>query len=412
MSPGFWWKLTMVAILTTICAILLHAFQPAPEANEPDGVTGFLQHHWQVPVPLQGNPPTTYSPLEASLHPKDCAVCHLQQYQDWQSSMHSRAMSPGVYGQLLEMEPETVTICANCHTPLSEQIPHLRQGQRFAQNKAFNADLQQAGLVCAACHVRQHQRFGPPRRADLPPIPDGTVLPHGGFMPNVAYQQSAFCKNCHQFKPDDFALNGKLLENTYEEWRQSSYATKDIQCQDCHMPNRRHLWRGIHDKGMVKQALTIAITLGAPSYQQGDLLKAQITVTNTGAGHYLPTYVTPKIFIRAHLLDAQGNLIKGSAQEAVIGRDITLSLSEERYDTRIPPQQSRSFAYAYQVSSSAITLRVRAIVHPDHFYERFFEAVLLNGGGGKGRQHLEEALRLTQESSFTVFEQDLRLASN
>jgi hypothetical protein len=391
---------------------MLPSLLPSPQATESDSVTRFLQHHWQVPIPLQGDPPTNFPPQEASLHPKDCGICHPQQYKDWQTSMHSRAMSPGVYGQLLEMDPATVTICATCHTPLSEQIPHLQKGRQYRKNHAFDAELQQAGLVCAACHVRQHQRFGPPRRSNLPPIPAGTTLPHGGFAPNTAYQQSAFCKGCHQFKPEDFALNGKLLENTFEEWRQSPYAQKGLQCQTCHMPERRHRWRGIHDADMVKQALTVAITPDAPSYQPGDMLKAQITVTNSGAGHYLPTYVTPKIFVRAHLLDRQGEIIAGSAQEAIIGRDITLDLSQERYDTRIPPLASRSFTYSNQVPPEATTLRVKAVVHPDHFYQRFFEAVLQNGGGGKGRAHLEEALQLTKTSSFTVFEQKIDLMPN
>ena len=231
----------------------------APEAADSDSSAAFLQQHWRVPIPLQGPPPAIYSPLEASLHPQDCGVCHPQQYQDWQSSLHSRSMGPGVYGQLLEMDPATSTLCATCHTPLSEQLPHLEHRGTYQENTAFDAQLQHAGLVCAVCHVRQHQRFGPPRRPELPPLPVGTPLPHGGFTESTAFQRAEFCKSCHQFKPGDFALNGKLIENTYEEWRQSPYAQEGVQCQTCHMPDRRHLWRGIHDADMVKQALSVTI---------------------------------------------------------------------------------------------------------------------------------------------------------
>jgi hypothetical protein len=56
----------------------------SPEAADSANSAAFLQQHWRVPIPLQGTPPTTYSPIEASLHPKDCGVCHPQQYQDWQ----------------------------------------------------------------------------------------------------------------------------------------------------------------------------------------------------------------------------------------------------------------------------------------------------------------------------------------
>jgi hypothetical protein len=153
----------------------------------------------------------------------------------------------------------------------------------------------------------------------------------------------------------------------------------------------------------------VTITPDASTYKPGDRLHAVITITNSGAGHYLPTYVTPKIFVQAHLLDAQGEVIPETSQQAAIGRDITLNLSEELYDTRIPPKQSRSFTYAHILPDTARHLRVRVVVHPDHFYQRFFEAVLQDGGGGQGRAYLEEALRRTTSSSFTVLERDIAL---
>lgn len=223
------------------------------------------------------------------------------------------------------------------------------------------------------------------------------------------HQHAEFCKNCHQFNPNDFALNGKLIENTYEEWRHSPYAQEGIQCQTCHMPDRRHLWRGIHDAEMVKQAMTVTITPEISTDIPGNQIQAEIMVTNVGAGHYLPTYVTPKIIVQAHLLDAQGGVLADTAQEAVIGREVTLDLSAEIYDTRIPPKASRAFTYTAMRPTAAVALYVRVVVHPDHFYQRFFAATLQDRGGGAGRVHLEDALRLTQTSSFTVFEQTLSL---
>jgi hypothetical protein len=172
------------------------------------------------------------------------------------------------------------------------------------------------------------------------------------------------------------------------------------------MPDRRHLWRGIHDVEMVKQAMAVTIEPNASAYIPGDQLRAVITVTNVGAGHYLPTYVTPKIVVQAHLLNPQGQVLPDSGQEAVIGREVTLDLSAELYDTRIPPKVSRSFTYTDVMPEAAATLRIRMVVHPDHFYQQFFAATLQDGGGGTGRAHLEE---LTQASPFTVFEQTLPL---
>jgi hypothetical protein len=412
MKRIYGWGLLVGVVALGIGLPVLLRYQRPSETVESIDVSAFLQRHWRLPIAPQGKPPATYTPLEASLHPKDCGACHPQQYADWQTSMHSRSMGPGVYGQLLDMEPATSTVCAACHTPLSEQLPELAHRDTYSPNKAFDATLQQQGLVCAACHVRQHQRFGPPRRADLPPLPAGTPVPHSGFTESVAFQRAEFCMNCHQFNPGDFALNGKLIENTYDEWQQSVYAKEGRHCQSCHMPDRRHLWRGIHDADMVKQALSVTVTPPAVSYQPGDTIQIVITMTNSGAGHYLPTYVTPKIFVQVQLLDAQGQSMPDSAQEVVIGREVTLDLSAEVYDTRIPPKASRSFTYAQVMPTTATALRVRVVVHPDHFYERFFAANLHYGEGGKGRAHLEEALRRTQSSSFTVLARDFPLAQN
>ena len=398
------WRVAVVLALATVLG--WGTGQPG-QAQSTDDVESFVKTHWRLPVPPQGTPPPAYSPIEASLHPEDCALCHRQQFNDWKTSLHSRSMGPGIYGQLLNMQannPATYTICATCHTPLSEQIPHVKEGSEYRPNEAFDPELQQAGLICAGCHVRQHQRFGPPRRPELPEPSPEFVQPHGGFTATTAFQRSEFCKPCHQFAEGAFALNGKLLENTYAEWQASPYAEEGVQCQGCHMPDRRHLWRGIQDPDMVRQAMTVDVSPLGPSYSPGDTLQATITVTNSGAGHHLPTYVTPKIFVRGDLIDTGGEAIADSFQEAVIGREITLNLSREVYDTRIAPKASLDFGYQMTLPDDAAAFRVRIVVHPDHFYQRFFEAVLRRDQGSPGRGHLEAALHKSSTSSFTVFE--------
>lgn len=371
----------------------------------------FLAQHWRLPIPPQGPPPPQFSPLEASLYPEDCGRCHPQHYEDWQASLHRRSMGPGVMGQLRDMavsDPAGATQCATCHAPLHEQLPVIPHAEGVRPNSDFDARLQQEGLVCAACHVRQHQRFGPPRRPDQPPPPAGTALPHGGFSAQVAFQQAEFCQGCHQFPADGFALKGKLIENTYAEWRQSPYAQQGIQCQTCHMPDRRHLWRGIHDPEMVRQALTLRLTPEAPRAVPGAPFEVRVSLINSGAGHYFPTYVTPKVFVQAHFLDAQGSPIAGSTQESVIGREVSLDLSAELSDTRIPPHAAHTFTYRQMLPPTAVTFRVQVVVHPDHFYQQFFTTVLPDSHG-PGRAQLAEALQATTTTPFTLVLQDMPL---
>jgi len=369
----------------------------------------FLQSHWPEMMPPQGSPPADYSLLERSLSPVSCGQCHPQQLLDWSTSLHSKAMGPGIYGQLVDMvesDPATAQICWSCHTPLAEQQERLWSGGAWIMNPQFDAALQHNGLVCAACHVRQHQVYGPVR-SSTPEI-TGKIdqgLPHNGFSAETAFSKSGFCRGCHQFGPDDYRLNGKLIENTYNEWKESDYPAQGVQCQSCHMPKRRHLWRGIHDPDMVKQGVTISIDLPGKQLHPDDTLTATITIANTGTGHYFPTYLTPKVFVRARLIDAAGNPVEGTAQEAIIGREATQDLSQELYDTRIPPGDLVAIGYQQVVTQKNLSLKVEVVVEPDHFYARFYRSVLANGGSSdEGRVLLEQALKDAEQSSFSIYE--------
>jgi Cytochrome c554 and c-prime len=373
----------------------------------------FLRQHWQRPIPPQGPPPPTFSPIEASLAPQDCGACHPMPYQDWRTSRHARSMGPGVLGQLvdlLEQNPEDALFCQTCHAPLTEQLPKIQpagSGGNIEDNPSYQASLREQGVVCAACHVRQHQWFGPPKRPDAPSSPP--VVPHGGVTRTAAFLRSEFCMGCHQFEADGLALNGKLLENTYQEWKASRYAKEGVQCQDCHMPDRRHLWRGIHDPEMVKSGVHIELTTKKPTYRPGETLQATLQLTNSGVGHYFPTYVTPRVVVRFELLDQDGKSLSKTAKEAVIGRDVPLDLSRELFDTRIPPGATFTINYTQKIPRAGRTLRATVTVEPDHFYTEFFQANLANGQMGKGRAQLQQALRHTQESPFVIFEHQVPL---
>ncbi len=373
----------------------------------------FLKKHWQVPVPLQGKPPADWSESEASLAPETCGGCHAAQFKDWQTTIHSRAVGPGLMGQtptLLREEPATANVCYTCHAPLSEQQEVISFGTRNRRNAHFDEVLQSKGLTCAACHVRSNQRFGPPRRDGLlESTKPRDQLSHGGATRTPAFERAEFCMGCHQFQPDGNALNGKLLENTYNEWRNGPYAAQGIQCQQCHMPDRRHLWRGIHDPEMVRSGVKVDLQMKQQSYSVGDKLEATLTVTNSGVGHYFPTYVTPKVVLRIELLDDSGQVIAASVREEIVGRQVTLDLDREIADTRIPPKGVHTFRYLGTIDRAGLKLHAEVIVYPDEFYARFYEAKLAGQLSTVERQRLSQALDDTRKSVYKLFEQDIPL---
>lgn len=405
--------LMLGALLVIGAALGLSASRQAqsPAASAEDKV--FLDQYWRQPVSPQGTPPAAFTPIEASLAPQDCGVCHPVQSEDWQTSLHAQSMGPGVMGQLVDMldnNPEEALFCQTCHAPLTEQLPKVQptgSGGSIIDNPHYQAALREQGLVCAACHVRQHQRFGPPKRPDAPPSPP--VVPHGGVMRTAAFERSEFCMGCHQFEADGFALNGKLLENTYQEWQASRYAKEGVQCQNCHMPDRRHLWRGIHDPEMVKSGVTIDFTTKKPTYRPGEMLQAALRITNSGVGHYFPTYVTPRVVVRFELLGKDGQPVSDSQKEAVIGREVPLDLPDELFDTRIRPGETVTINYSQKVLRAGLALRATVTVEPDYFYSKFFRAILDGGQVAKGRAQIQQALQRTQESPFVIFKQEMSL---
>jgi cytochrome c554/c'-like protein len=399
----------MVAIVLIAIAAVAQTHQQRTEKAQIE----FLKEYWRVPIPLQGRAPRGWSESEISLAPETCGGCHPQQFKDWRTTVHSRAVGPGLLGQtpaLLRTEPTTAKICYSCHSPLTEQQELISSRGRFSKNPQFDLTLQSKGLTCAACHVRNYQRFGPPRRdGSLESRKPAVQLPHGDATRTPAFERAEFCKGCHQFEEDGYALNGKLLENTYNEWKDSPYAAEGLQCQQCHMPDRRHLWRGIHDPEMVKSGVEVDLSLNKQTYEVGDKLEGTLTLTNRRVGHYFPTYVTPKVVLRIELLGANGDVIFGSVKQEIVGRRVSLDLAREIADTRIPPMDKRTFNYSANVDRTGLKLHAVVIIYPDDFYARFYEAKLASQLSTVERQRLSQALIDTRTSVYKLFEREIPL---
>jgi hypothetical protein len=364
--------------------------KPAP------AVETFLEHHWAEPLPPQGTPPAAFSAREASLAPEACGQCHAEQYASWRESLHSRAMGPGLRWQLILMNQEQGNRCLRCHAPLAEQkaLVALEHGWPNAPKQPppdfVPPDLGHGGLVCAACHVRGHQRFGPPPRRAM--AKDG---PHGGFTVSAAFQDSRFCAHCHQFPDDGPRLAGKLQEDTYAQWLASDYAKAGAgqqTCQSCHMPDRKHLWRGIHDPEMTRRAIGVTLKL----VDLGDgRHEAVATVRNRGAGHHFPTYMVPKVELVFVRHDAGGAHELG---RQLIGWQVDTPITREIADTRIPAGETREFRQPFATPSGA-GWRVELVVQvlPGEHYERIYRDSL-----GRAAQLPDAAVPLLRQALADV----------
>ncbi len=175
------------------------------------------------------------------------------------------------------------------------------------------------------------------------------------------------------------------------------------------MPDRRHLWRGIHDPEMTRNGVTISTGKIDKTVVVGDRLEMQITISNTGTGHYFPTYLTPRIVVSGYQVDGAGKIISDTTQQVVIGREVTLNLSEEIFDTRIPPGESSSFSYSQTRSEHASQLIVVVRVEPDYFYEKFFRTMLEGNSAGKGRKFIQQAWEHSRSTPYILYQTGMKL---
>jgi Cytochrome c552 len=419
-----------------IVAVLLLAFvqffvpswfpgskQESLDATRSQGPEDFLTQHWQRPIPLQGPTPAHYSALEASLRPESCGSCHAQQYANWKESLHSLAMGPGPWGQIVDLvsnSPEDAVQCMTCHAPLSEQLPVLPKraaaGETsYEKNPHLDQPLQSRGITCAACHVRQHERYGPPKAegASATQYPAG-MANHSGARRTPYFEKAEFCKDCHQFDPENSLLvNGKPLQDTYREWKNSIWGKGDAACQDCHMPQRRHLWKGIHDREWVKGGIQFKATLEETDSRGKAKVAATIEVTNSAVGHKFPSYTTPKVFLRASLVDSMGKILPGTLKQYTIGWDVRFEDDEwkEYFDTRLSPGESFKQRFEWALPSKADKVRVWLEVHPDHFYHvHFYPAYLKRTNlSAEGRKLVERALEESGKTPYILYEEGFSL---
>jgi len=258
-----------------------------------------------------------------------CGMCHPMILPQWQNNGHGGAVNNARFFSLyngtdltgtlqtgpgyLNDFPGTAGVCASCHAPGFGIDAYL--------NTDMNAvrDVITAGIHCDYCHKVGGVYLDPASRSVYPNMPgasstrmlrppEGDQIFFGPYddihdpdtkLPLIS--ESAFCAPCHQF-----SFWGTPIYESYEEWLASPYADAGVTCQDCHMPPSgdthfalpevgglahppetipSHFQLGATDTGLLED--TVELSLEAR--EDGDLLRVTVTVTNTSAGHHVPT---------------------------------------------------------------------------------------------------------------------------
>ncbi len=171
------------------------------------------------------------------------------------------------------------------------------------------------------------------------------------------------------------------------------------------MPDRRHLWRGIHDPDMVRSGVTIE---WMPNGETGDG-RVGLQVTNSGTGHRFPTYVTPAVDVTLELLDADRNPIPGASRSAEIGRAVAFQSGAwvETRDTRLQPDSAMTMTYP--VTPEARYVRGSLRVRPDAFYRNVFAGMLGRALSDTARVLIDTAHEGSIASPFLIFDETVAI---
>jgi hypothetical protein len=306
--------------------------------------------------------------IERFITPDVCADCHETIFEQWQNSMHNLSHRDPVYSRVAKFlrqgltdaeEIEEAEFCVKCHTPVGfiTGFP-----TRVSDDWTKTPEIATQGIQCDYCHSAE---------SIFALHNNGLVLKpgHGEADPGIKYgpfddsepdfheaqysrlhTRSEFCGTCHDVKHVVF---GTDLETTYTEWKNSPYRSSDpdqtIHCQGCHMYQRPGVPAtgstprpenpgSATDYSVERPHIFTHYFVGANRYVPelfGDDTKAQmavdrlqnaavvaidvsavarkklsVSVTNTGAGHSIPTGVgnLRQVWLEITVLDAGGRI--------------------------------------------------------------------------------------------------------
>jgi hypothetical protein len=269
--------------------------------------------------------PTAVTQYQAT---STCATCHEKIVAQHNESMHAKSFSNPVFQAqyFKEIVPslsgnETLATeagkCIACHDPIS-----------FITNKGPIKSINQSnpelsGVICDLCHritgfkgerPEGGNFISSPGQKKLGPFEHATNWHH---VYHILQTKSQICAICH----NDVNHNGLEIKSTYTEWKNSSYARRKIQCQDCHMNLKgsltngkpifdsgkaatmsfafqsgyerstlyTHRFPGAHSRTQVKDAIEIKMNMGQESAAPGEEISIMLEVSNKKVGHSLPS---------------------------------------------------------------------------------------------------------------------------
>ena len=384
-----------------------------------------------------------------------CGNCHPMIVSQWITNAHGSAVdNPRFYslyngtaaadeqavapGYLLDF-PGTAGNCASCHAPGAAADGYLTTNMNDVRGVIT------AGIHCDLCHkiggvyldpatgsvyanvpgIQGLRLLRPPAGDDIFFGPYDDVHDPDTYLPLIS--ESQYCAPCHQF-----SFWGTPIYESFDEWLASPYADEGVTCQDCHMPPTGDTYFALPEVGGLErppESIPSHLDLGASSVAllqntvelavsaeaRLGLILVTVTITNTEAGHHVPTdFPGRHMILTVAARDQQGRALAqrsgpvvpawGGAQAGLPGTAYAKVLRDVRSgespvvsywkqalivsDNRIPARQADSSAYVFEAPTGEVE------VVAELRFRRAFQA-LMEAKGWDAPDIMMESARVT-----------------
>lgn len=333
-----------------------------------------LTKSWEKVVPHQSTPVGLIS-----LKSEDCGTCHVDHYQEWKLSTHAHAWTDLQFQAELKKESSPF-LCINCHIPLQNQqefiVTGMINGDIYKpvkkRNPYFDKSLQQEGINCASCHVRNGAIIGT----------NGNLNAPHKVKKDPIFLSEKLCISCHNAN----AVVTPTLACTFEtgdEWEKGPFFGKK-NCVSCHMPETQrslvagypkrkshaHFFTGSgipkfdSVKTTVFNGLSFEPSVIKSKFKAADSLIYNLKVKNEFAGHRVPSGDPERfILIKIVLLDEKGNVVSQKIER--IGEKWQwYPVAKKLADNNMNPSEVRNYSFAaFLKDKSKLKLKIEVTKH-------------------------------------------------
>ena len=247
----------LIAYISILIFFSCSKEEPSPSApNDTDSNLSLISHK-EYTLDSFGNIVDTEIEITDFTSADDCKSCHLDHYNEWDSSFHALSFTDPIFMSMWSSEknnhPETGTMyCIQCHAPAA-----FVTGYSFVEPLELDniPKIIKEGVSCDICHTMVQKSPTVHTQDDVAAIAEyylnpGENVKYGsiqntdcnsdtstvGYHTECQYlplfKSSSSCKPCH-----DQSIRGMPIETTVSEWdAHPGLAMGGPSCQDCHMP--------------------------------------------------------------------------------------------------------------------------------------------------------------------------------